>query len=91
MRIIIAILSILFVFSNPSLAVTDAEIKQKIIDESIQNYPGPCACPYNITKKGNLCGGRSAYSRSGGQKPLCYPKDVTSEMIEIYKKMYNLK
>ena len=52
MRIIIAFLSSLFIFTNVSFALTDAEIKQKIIQESIQNYSGSCPCPYSITKKG---------------------------------------
>lgn len=60
-------------------------IKQKIIQESIDNYSGNCPCPYNTAKNGSRCGKRSAYNRAGGNAPLCFPEDVTSEMIRKYK------
>ena len=35
-------------------------------------YYGTCDCPYDRTKRGGRCGGRSAYSRPGGRSPRCY-------------------
>jgi hypothetical protein len=67
---------------------TDDEIKQELIRESIAAYPGTCACPYNVDRAGHNCGRRSAYSRPGGYAPLCYPIDVTKEMVEKYKKQH---
>ena len=32
---------------------SDSEIKQLIIAESIDAYPGPCPCPYNVARDGN--------------------------------------
>ena len=61
-------------------------IKQEIIRDSINSYSGRCACPYSTTRTGSRCVGNSAYSRSGGKAPLCYPEDVTSEMVEKYSK-----
>src|SRR5712692_2016369 len=63
-------------------------IKQTIIKESIAAYPGTCACPYNVARNGTSCGRRSAYSRPGGYAPLCYPSDVTDEMVEKYRKQH---
>src|SRR5689334_25344945 len=60
---------------------TDQQIRQKIIRESIAQYRGSCPCPYNVDRAGRSCGRRSAYSRPGGQQPLCYEKDVTDEMV----------
>ena len=40
-------------------------IKQKIIKQSIENYPGNCPCPYNSARNGSRCGKRSAYNRAG--------------------------
>jgi len=60
---------------------SDAQVKKAIIKESIEQYPGNCPCPYNIAKNGSRCGKRSAYSRPGGYEPICYPSDVTHEMI----------
>lgn len=58
------------VFATPAFAlqgtVSDDQIAQEIIKESIASYPGPCACPYNHARNGSSCGRRSAYSRTGG-------------------------
>ena len=60
-------------------------IKQKIIEQSIENYPGNCPCPYNTASNGSRCGKRSAYNRAGGYAPLCYPEDVSDRMVKEYK------
>ena len=59
-------------------------IKQKIIKESIESYPGNCPCPYNTARNGSRCGKRSAYNRAGGYAPLCYPEDVSENMIKNF-------
>lgn len=61
-------------------------IKQKIIQQSIENYPGNCPCPYNTASNGSRCGKRSAYNRVGGYAPLCYPEDVSDRMVKEYKR-----
>ena len=60
-------------------------IKQKIIQQSIENYPGNCPCPDNTASNGSRCGKRSAYNRAGGYAPLCYPEDVSDRMVKEYK------
>ncbi|HYG26021.1 MAG TPA: hypothetical protein VD906_03870 [Caulobacteraceae bacterium] len=71
--------------ASSALAQSDAQIRQKIIKESIASYPGNCPCPYNSASNGSSCGRRSAYSRGGGYAPVCYASDVTPEMIREYK------
>jgi len=66
-------------------AATNNEIKQELIRQSISSYSGSCPCPYNSARNGSRCGGRSAYSRPGGYSPLCYPSDVTNDMIMKYR------
>ena len=61
-----------------------AAIKQKIIQQSIESYPGNYACPYHLASNGSRCGKRSAYHRAGGYTPICYPEDVTAQMIKEY-------
>lgn len=61
---------------------TDDAIIQYVLSASRARYPGNCACPDDRDRAGKRCGGRSAYSRPGGYAPLCYPHDVTPEMIE---------
>ncbi len=65
--------------------LTTEQIKQELIRESIESYPGKCPCPYNTARNGSSCGHRSAYSRPGGYSPLCYPKDVSEQMVEKYQ------
>jgi hypothetical protein len=66
-------------------AMTDAQVRQAIIQDSIGSYPGPCACPYNTDRRGHACGRRSAYSRPGGYAPVCYPEQITPEMVRDYR------
>lgn len=56
-------------------------VKRQIIEESITAYPGRCPCPYNVTRNGSACGGRSAWSRKGGYAPICYENEVTMDMV----------
>ena len=62
-------------------AQSDAQVKQRIIRQSIASYPGSCPCPYNVDRAGRRCGARSAYDRPGGHAPICYPGDVTPAML----------
>lgn len=64
---------------------SDEQIRQALINRSIAAYPGNCPCPYNVDRAGRQCGRRSAYSKRGGYAPLCYPADVTPEMIASYR------
>jgi hypothetical protein len=69
-------------FADPS----DADIREAIIRQSIATYSGNCPCPYSLDRAGRHCGARSAYSRPGGRAPLCYPGDVSDEMVAKYRK-----
>lgn len=68
--------------ATQALGQSDAQIKQRIIRESIASYPGSCPCPYNVDRGGRRCGARSAYSRPGGYAPLCYASDVTPARVQ---------
>ena len=65
--------------------LTDDEVKQHIIDESLADYSGSCACPYNSARNGSRCGGRSAWSKPGGASPVCYKNEVTAERIKEWR------
>jgi hypothetical protein len=71
--------------ANGVKRLSDAEIRKRIIAESIEAYSGNCPCPYNMASNGSRCGRRSAYDREGGDAPLCYPRDVTDEMVAEYR------
>lgn len=72
--------------TSPKETKTDAEIKQLLIEKSRARYPGNCPCPHDVNREGELCGKRSAYSRPGGASPLCYPSDISDEMVREYRK-----
>jgi hypothetical protein len=65
--------------------LSDAQIRQALIERSIAMYSGNCPCPYNRDRAGRQCGKRSAYSRRGGEEPLCYAADVTPEMVARFR------
>lgn len=37
-----------------------------------ESISGSCQCPYDTDSRGRRCGGRSAYSKPGGESPVCY-------------------
>lgn len=69
---------------------SDDEIRQRLIRDSISAYSGSCPCPYSTARNGSRCGRRSAYDRPGGASPLCYPENVTAEMVAHYRKRRGL-
>ncbi|MGV2166181.1 SH3 domain-containing protein [Agrobacterium sp. 16-172Ci] len=70
---------------KPPPTISPTIIIQRIIAESVTNYPGTCACPYSTDRRGRRCGNRSAYSKPGGYAPICFAQDVTKSMIEAYR------
>jgi len=81
-----------FLFNTIATAkgtVSDAQVKQAIIDESIAAYPGTCACPFNSARNGSSCGGRSAWSKAGGYSPICYKKEVTEDMVKQWRESHS--
>jgi hypothetical protein len=89
LKLIFIGLSLLFCsIAFARMPLSDAEIKQQIIRNSIASYPGNCPCPYSVTSNGSSCGRRSAYSKPGGYDPICYPSDVTPEMVRQYRKRF---
>ncbi len=70
--------------SSPA-AMTDEQIRQAIIRQSIASYSGNCPCPYNTDRAGRRCGARSAYSRPGGASPKCFASDVSDAEVERYR------
>lgn len=65
--------------------LSDAEVRQRIIEQSIRGYSGNCPCPYSTNRAGRRCGGNSAYSRPGGASPKCFPQDVTDAEVRAWR------
>lgn len=71
--------------SAESAALSDAQIRERLIAESRAQYSGNCPCPYDTDRAGRPCGKRSAHSRPGAAAPLCYEGDVTQAMVDAYR------
>ena len=66
-------------------ALTDEQIRQKIVEQSLLSYPGNCPCPYNVDRAGRRCGKRSAWSRPGGYTPVCFTTEVSEAQVRAYR------
>lgn len=70
----------------PAFAQSDAQVRQRIVRESIAAYPGNCPCPYSRARNGSQCGGRSAWSRRGGHAPICYAREVSTAQVRDWRR-----
>lgn len=66
--------------------LSDDQVRERIVQESISTYNGPCPCPYNTMRNGANCGNRSAYSKPGGASPICYKKDIGDETVRAWRR-----
>lgn len=84
---LLALGALVSITSAPAVArgENDGAVRQAIIQESIDAYPGNCPCPYNRARNGSQCGGRSAYSRAGGYAPKCFPADVSDAEVRAWR------
>jgi hypothetical protein len=89
MRIAVAVM-LIAIGAAHAATLTNAQIKQAVIQESLAGYPGTCPCPYNVDRRGHSCGRRSAFSRPGGFAPICYATQVTPAMIDEYRRAHGL-
>lgn len=65
--------------------LSDEQVRELVVQQSLRSYPGNCPCPYNVDRGGRRCGGRSAWSRAGGYSPLCFTREVTEEQVRQYR------
>lgn len=81
----LAILVVTSAAAAHAQSLSDDAIREAMIAGSIASYTGNCPCPYNTMRNGRLCAGHSAYSKPGGAEPLCYPRDISDDMVEKYR------
>jgi hypothetical protein len=88
-----SLLAYIVMFAAFALAadgLSDRQIRERMIEESISSYPGNCPCPYNLDRAGRRCGARSAYSRAGGYSPLCFASDISDGRVNEYRARHKI-
>lgn len=83
-----AVLVAACLFAGPADALTEAEIRAAIVEQSRRAYfedGKPCPCPYDVKGNGEACADWSAHTKRCGAEPFCYPEDVTAEDIATYR------
>jgi hypothetical protein len=65
--------------------MSDEQVKQAIVDQSISQQKEPCPCPYSKHPDGRQCGKRSAYHKLKEDRPICYTINVTSQQVDDYR------
>jgi hypothetical protein len=91
MRVVVLATTLILLSSlaiSQTAALTDAQLRQRIIQQSLSSYSGNCPCPFNVDRAGRRCGGRSAWSRAGGAQPVCYPDEISDEQVRQYRARY---
>ncbi len=68
--------------------MTNAVVREILIDDSVNGYNGYCACPWNINREGYECGIESAYYRPGGFRLDCYAQDFKGQDFIFYRKTH---
>jgi len=79
-------LALLGLSATPANAtLSDAQVRERVVQESLESYPGNCPCPYNSDRAGRGCGARSAWSRGGGYSPICFEREVTPDQVRQWR------
>jgi hypothetical protein len=85
MSILLAMSSAAGVLAHAGARLSDEQIRELVVQESLRSYPGNCPCPYNVDRAGRQCGQRSAWSRRGGYAPICFTREVADEQVRRYR------
>jgi hypothetical protein len=66
--------------------LSDTRIREHIIQESLEHYPNRCVCPYQTRDlHGRSCQRRHEVVKTA-PLPVCYPRQVSSEMIMEWRR-----
>ena len=66
--------------------LADDRIRQAIIAESIRQYGGECAYPFQVDRHGRICGKRAGTLLGPRHpKPFCTPADVSDDKVKAWR------
>ena len=77
--------------AGPALAgdMTDGQVRERIVEESVAAHAGSCACPDEFDAISRACA-RSAQGKSGGEKVVCYPHEISDQQVREYRMRHHL-
>jgi hypothetical protein len=77
------------VAAQPPRTLSDAQVRQLIIQESMSAPTRETARAHSIYDgAGRSCGARSAWSRAGGAQPICYDREISTEQVKRYRETH---
>jgi hypothetical protein len=66
-------------------ALTDDEIRYRMIREVTVAYGGACACPAGQAEVPGPCNKQNASATSGGKYRFCAPEDISQREVDAYR------
>jgi hypothetical protein len=91
MQYILLVLSLFVAPAFANNALSEADIREKIVKDSVASYQGICPCPYSTHPDGTQCGYRSAFLKRSSNEVICYEINVTLKMIKEYRAKQDLR
>lgn len=73
-------------YSTRIAQFTDDDLRWSGMVLSKSRVNGPCACPADRDEAGQVCGDRSAYSRTGGSMPVCDPYAIPAAHFPLIRR-----
>ena len=70
----------------PPDPMTQDDLRDLLLDNSVASYPGYCPCPYSRNVDGFECGVEAAYYKPGGFRIKCYPQNLKGQDYIFYRK-----
>ena len=69
--------------------MSDGQVRERIIEESVDAHAGTCACPDDYDTNGRACGDRSSQNKPG-DKAVCYPHEISDRQVREYRARHHL-
>jgi hypothetical protein len=71
--------------------MSDGQVRERIVEESVAAHAGSCACPDDYDAIGHACGSRSAQVKAGGDKVVCYPHEISDQQVREYRARHHIQ
>lgn len=72
------------IFESSNGLVEPLRIRSPYTPENRPEGQPSCDCPFDIANDWSICGGRSAYAKTGGREPICYEGESEPRQLWYY-------